>query len=62
MELAEDDALTLEGAVGEISSVSGRRPVEATKVELAGDDDLTLEGAVGCGSLIGIPPPVEATK
>lgn len=33
--------------VGEASSVSGKRPVEATYVELEGEVELKLEGAVG---------------
>jgi hypothetical protein len=51
---AEDS--TSEAIVGEGSSVSGRLPVDATKVELAGVDELALEGAVGWGSSEGTPP------
>lgn len=48
--------------VGEGSSVSGKRPVEATKVDLAGAEDLTFEAMVGEGSSESGKRPVEATK
>lgn len=49
--------------VGEASSVSGRRPVEATKVDTAGIDELADEEAkVGEGSSVSGNCPVDATK
>lgn len=62
MELAGDDELTLEATVGDGSAVSGKRPVEATKVESAGANDLTSEAIVGDGSSVSGKLPVEATK
>jgi hypothetical protein len=48
--------------VGEASSVSGKRPVEATKVDVAGAEDLTSEAMVGEGSSVSGRRPVDATK
>lgn len=49
--------------VGEASSVSGRRPVEATKVDSAGFDEPAVEDAkVGEGSSVSGNCPVDATK
>jgi len=62
VELAGDDELTLEATVGDGSAVSGKRPVEATKVESAGANDLTSEAIVGDGSSVSGKLPVEATK
>jgi hypothetical protein len=48
--------------VGEASSVSGRRPVDATKDEVVGADDVTSEAIVGETSSVFGRRPVEATK
>ena len=48
--------------VGEASSVSGRRPVDATKVDVAGADEVTSEAIVGDGSSVSGRLPVDATK
>jgi hypothetical protein len=57
----EDSTEAVEEAVGETSSVSGKRPVEATLLAL-GDGELAREDAVGEGSFKGMLPPVEATN
>jgi hypothetical protein len=57
----EDSVEEVEDAVGETSSVAGKRPVEATLLEL-GDDELAREDEVGSGSFEGMLPPVEATN
>jgi hypothetical protein len=48
--------------VGEASSVSGRRPVDATRAEVVGADDVTSEAIVGETSSVLGRRPVEATK
>ena len=48
--------------VGEASSVSGRRPVDATKVDVAGADEVMSEAIVGETSSVLGRRPVEATK
>ena len=48
--------------VGEASSVSGRPPVDATKVDVAGADEVTSEAIVGETSSVLGRRPVEATK
>lgn len=48
--------------VGEASSVSGRRPVDAMKVDVGGADDVTSEAIVGETSSVLGRPPVEATN
>jgi hypothetical protein len=58
--LVEDSIEAVEEAVGETSSVAGRRPVDATLLELGGDE-LAREDEVGEGSFEGMLPPVEAT-
>jgi hypothetical protein len=48
--------------VGEASSVSGRRPVDATKVDVTEADEVTSEAIVGEASSVLGRRPVEATK